>query len=184
MDIKNLEIAEVKLFTPRKFSDARGFFVESFRSDTFKKAVNDDIEFVQDNHSFSAPIYTVRGLHFQTPPHAQGKLVRCTRGRILDVAVDARKGSPTYGKYVKAELSADNGVQIYVPAGFLHGFATLEENCEVQYKCTDYYAPECDGNVVWNDPTLNIDWGFDAALAILSDKDRNAPSFSDFESPF
>lgn len=178
------EIEGVILITPRKFTDDRGFFYESFRQNVFAEAAKSNDVFVQDNHSFSETQYTVRGLHYQSPPFAQGKLVRCTQGRVFDVAVDVRRGSSTYGKYVSAILSAENMTQIYVPPGFLHGFATLEPNCEVQYKCTNYYHPDHDGNIMWNDSDIAIDWGFDNRLAVVSQKDAGAPSFSNFVSPF
>ncbi|MGB0906170.1 MAG: dTDP-4-dehydrorhamnose 3,5-epimerase [Maricaulaceae bacterium] len=184
MQFTSLKIADVIRVQTRRFGDDRGWFSETFKTSTFNEKVNKNISFVQDNHSFSAPVYTVRGLHYQSPPHAQGKLVRCPRGSILDVAVDIRRGSPTYGQWVSEVLSAENGTQLWVPEGFLHGFATLETDTEVQYKCTDYYAPECDGNIAWNDPTIGIDWGFDAGLAVLSNKDKVAPTFDTFESPF
>jgi len=139
---------------------------------------------VQENHSLSQHAYTVRGLHFQRPPFAQGKLVRCSRGSIIDVAVDVRVGSSTYGKHVKAELSAENNAQLWVPEGFLHGFVTLEKDTEVQYKCTNYYSPECDGTILWNDPILAIDWTVRSYQACLSDKDKAAQGFSSFQSPF
>lgn len=135
---------------------------------------------MQDNHSYSGPRHTLRGLHYQRPPRAQDKLVRCTRGAVLDVTVDVRKGAPGYGQHVAVELSAESGTQLYVPKGFLHGFLTLTEDCEVQYKCSDIYAPECDGAVAWD--SLGIDWGTDAP--VLSEKDAKAPHFSDFDSPF
>ena len=184
MNVQDLNIPDVKLITPRRFGDARGFFMETFKQRQFNTVIGQEIEFVQDNHSFSSPIYTVRGLHYQSPPRTQGKLVRCTRGRILDVAVDVRKDSSTFGQHVKAEISAENGTQIWVPAGFLHGFVTLEPNTEVLYKCTDYYAPEYDGNVFWNDPNLDIGWGFDVDKAIVSAKDADAPMYNTFDSPF
>ena len=184
MNIQSLAIPDIKILTPRIFEDSRGYFMEAFNAEKFSAVTAKPAPFIQDNHSFSAAIYTVRGLHYQSPPYAQGKLVRCSRGRILDVAVDIRIGSPTFGQHVTAELSADNAQQLWVPSGFLHGFATLEPNTEVQYKCTNLYAPECDGNILWNDPCLNIDWGFDPKLACLSDKDILAPKFADFKSPF
>ena len=177
MNIETLNIPAVKLLTLKKFGDSRGFFMETFRQDVFNAAIGESIEFVQDNHSFSKDIYTVRGLHYQSPPHAQGKLIRCTQGSVLDIAVDARRDSPTYGQHVKAILSAENTCQLYIPAGFLHGFATLMPNTEIQYKCTDYYAPECDGSILWNDPDIGINWGFSDAQAVLSEKDRSAPPF-------
>ncbi len=142
-----------------------------------------DTDFVQDNHSVSAAVNTVRGLHFQSPPHAQAKLVRCGRGRLFDVAVDIRKGSPTFGQWVGYELSFENGQQLLIPEGFLHGFATHEPDTEIIYKCSDYYAPECDGAVRFDDPDLGIDWGL-GGDAILSDKDANAPLMAQFDSPF
>ena len=183
LEIVELAIPEVKLVTPKRFGDDRGFFSETYNAQRFKDA-GITVDFVQDNHSYSAPAGTVRGLHYQAPPFAQSKLVRVLRGRILDVAVDVRKGSPTYGKWVSAELSAENGVQIYVPQGFLHGFATLEPDCEIAYKVDNYYSSECDGAVLWNDPDLAIDWGIDPATATLSAKDAAAPRFSAFSSPF
>ena len=168
------------MITPRRFGDARGWFCETWNKAAFEDAGLNMPEFLQDNHSYSAPRHTLRGLHYQRPPRAQDKLVRCSRGAILDVAVDAREGSPRYGQWVAVELSAGNGAQLYVPKGFLHGFLTLTEDCEVQYKCTDSYAPECDGAVRWD--SLGIDWGTDAP--VLSDKDACAMPFAQFDSPF
>ena len=139
---------------------------------------------VQDNHSLSMQTGTVRGLHFQSPPHAQAKLVRCGRGAFFDVAVDIRRGSPTYGQWVGAELSYENGKQMLVPAGFLHGFATRQPETEIIYKCSDYYAPECDGAVRFDCPTIGIDWGLGDLEPVLSDKDAAAPGLADFDSPF
>ena len=173
----------VLVLTPDRFGDKRGFFCESWNRHTMA-AAGIDIDFVQDNHSFSAKAGTVRGLHFQAPPHAQAKLVRCGRGRLFDVAVDIRRGSPSYGQWVGAELSFENGRQLLIPAGFLHGFATLEDETEIIYKCSDYYAPECDGAVRFDDPDIGIDWGIDISAAVLSDKDAAAPLLRDFESPF
>ncbi|KCZ89261.1 MULTISPECIES: dTDP-4-dehydrorhamnose 3,5-epimerase [Hyphomonas] len=183
LKVESLAIPDVKLVTPPRFGDDRGFFSETYNAQRFKEA-GIDADFVQDNHSLSAKRGTVRGLHYQAPPFAQAKLVRVLRGAIIDVAVDVRKGSPTYGKWVSAELSAQNGVQIYVPRGFLHGFATLEPDTEIAYKVDNYYSKECDGAVLWNDPTLAIDWGIPSAEAVLSDKDAAAPAFADFETPF
>lgn len=183
LKVEALAIPEVKLVTPPRFGDDRGFFSETYNAQRFKDA-GIDADFVQDNHSLSAQKGTVRGLHFQAPPFAQAKLVRVLRGSILDVAVDVRKGSPTYGKWVSAELSAQNGVQIYIPRGFLHGFATLEPDTEIAYKVDNYYSRECDGAVFWNDPALAIDWGIPADEAMLSEKDARAQSFADFDSPF
>lgn len=142
-----------------------------------------DTPFVQDNLSLSRPVGTLRGIHFQTPPHGQDKLVRCARGRILDVAVDLRRDSPTYGRWVGAELSADNGRQLLVPIGFGHAFVTLEPDCEVAYKCTALYAPGSDGGVRWDDPAIGIDWPLEGE-PVLSDKDRVQPLLTDFDSPF
>jgi dTDP-4-dehydrorhamnose 3,5-epimerase len=177
------QIDGVLLITPKRFSDTRGFFVETYNAERFRAAGIADI-FVQDNHSLSVAAGTVRGLHYQAPPRAQAKLVRVIKGAVIDVAVDARKGSPTYGKHVRAHLSADNGAQLLVPAGFLHGFATLERDTEVVYKVSDFYSGAHDGSVRWNSPELGIDWGIDPAAAVLSDKDAGAVAFSDFVSPF
>ena len=180
MQIDRTPLDGVLLITPRRFGDSRGWFSETWNKPVWAEAGLALPDFVQDNHSYSGPRHTLRGLHYQRPPRAQDKLVRCTRGVILDVAVDVRKGSPGYGQHVAIELSAESGTQLYVPKGFLHGFLTLTEDCEMQYKCSDIYAPECDGAVAWD--SLGIDWGTDAPL--LSAKDANAPLFSDFDSPF
>ncbi len=180
MQIEKTALPEVMVITPRRFGDDRGWFSETWNKAALAAAELSLPDFVQDNHSYSGPRHTLRGLHFQRPPHAQAKLVRCSRGVILDVAVDARRGSRRYGQWVAAELSAENGAQLFVPAGFLHGFLTLTPDCEVQYKCSDYYAPECDGSVRWD--SLGIDWGTDTP--ILSEKDAAAIAFTDFESPF
>lgn len=184
MKIQRFDIDGPVLFTPRRFEDDRGYFSETFRQSIFDEAVGSGTNFVQDNQSLSIKKGTIRGLHFQIPPHAQGKLVRCTQGAVMDVAVDARKGSPSYGQHIRAELTAENGAQLWVPVGFLHGFATLTDHAMVQYKCTDYYAAECDGNVRWDDPDLDIDWGLGDTPAVLSEKDQTAPRFADFASPF
>lgn len=183
LKVEPLEIEDVKLLTPPRFGDARGFFSETYNARAFQ-AAGIAAEFCQDNHSYSAPAFTVRGLHYQAPPFAQAKLVRVLRGAIVDVAVDVRPGSPSYGKWVRAELSAETGVQIFVPRGFLHGFATLEPDTEVAYKVDAYYSKESDGAVYWNDEMLGIDWGIDPAKAVLSDKDAGAPRFVEFKSPF
>lgn len=183
MEIVETGLAGLKILTPARFGDARGFFSESYsRFELAKHGIY--VEFVQDNHSMSAKLGTVRGLHFQAPPHAQAKLVRCGRGRIFDVAVDIRVGSPTYGKWAGAELSHDNGRQMLVPEGFLHGFVTREDNSEIIYKCSDYYAPECDGAVRFDDPAIGIDWGIAMKDAVLSDKDVNAPLLANLNNPF
>ena len=183
LKVEPLAIPDVKVVTPPRFGDDRGFFSETYNAQRFREA-GIDADFVQDNHSLSARKGTVRGLHFQAPPFAQAKLVRVLRGAIVDVAVDVRRGSPTYGKWVSAELSAENGAQIYVPRGFLHGFATLEPDTEIAYKVDNYYSKECDGAVLWNDETLAIDWGIPAAEAVLSEKDAAAQRFADFDTPF
>lgn len=180
MQIQRLAIDGVLLIQPRRFGDARGWFCETWNPRALQDAGAALPDFVQDNHSYSAPRHTLRGLHYQRPPHAQDKLVRCSRGAILDVAVDVRAGSPSYGQWVAQELSAENGAQLFVPKGFLHGFLTLTDDCEVQYKCSDYYAPECDGAVRWD--SVGIDWGTDAP--VLSDKDAQAVAFTRFETPF
>ena len=184
MKITQLNINGLFLIEPSRFGDERGYFSELFRQDKFDAATNTKLSFVQDNFSLSKEKGTVRGLHFQSPPFGQGKLVRCSRGEIVDVAVDARKGSKTYGQHYKVVLSAENGLQLWVPEGFLHGFATLVDDCEIAYKVTNFYSSECDGNVLWNDPDLGIDWGIDPATATISEKDKVAPLFKDFKSPF
>jgi dTDP-4-dehydrorhamnose 3,5-epimerase len=170
------------LLEPARFGDERGFFSESWNAKRMADA-GIDLDFVQDNHSLSAAVNTVRGLHFQSPPHAQAKLVRCGQGALFDVAVDIRRGSDTFGQWVGFELTAQNGLQLLIPAGFLHGFSTRAPNTEIIYKCTDYYAPECDGAVRFDDPDLGIDWGLSGA-AVLSEKDAKAPLMADFDSPF
>ncbi len=166
------------LVQPKRYGDHRGFVLETYSSRDFAAlGVADD--FVQDNHSLSAAAGTVRGLHFQLPPHAQAKLVRVLRGRILDIAVDLRRSSPHYGRHVAAELSAENAVQLYVPPGFAHGFCTLEADTEVAYKLTDFYAPECDRGLAWDDPALALPWPVRPAEAQLSDKDRRQPLLAD-----
>src|SRR6056297_1252645 len=182
LKVTETKLPGVLLLEPRRFGDERGFFSESWSRKTFS-AHGIDTDFVQDNHSVSAAVNTVRGLHFQSPPHAQAKLVRCGRGRLFDVAVDIRKGSPTFGQWVGYELSFANGQQLLIPEGFLHGFSTREPDTEIIYKCSDYYAPECDGAVRFDDPDLAIDWGL-SGDAILSDKDANAPLMAQFDSPF
>ena len=174
----------VQLIEPHRFGDARGWFTEVYSEPAFTQR-GIASRFVQDNHSLSVPCYTLRGLHFQTPPHGQDKLVRCIRGRIFDVAVDVRKGSPTWGQWVGAELSAANGLQLYIPIGFAHGFLTLEGNCEVTYKCSETYAPNYDGGIRWDDPAIAIDWPVPlGSMPELSTKDQAQPLLADFESPF
>ncbi|MEK4698526.1 dTDP-4-dehydrorhamnose 3,5-epimerase [Solibacillus sp. FSL R7-0668] len=175
-------LQDTYIIEPTVFGDRRGFFMESYNKETFKK-LGIDIEFVQDNHSLSETKGTLRGLHYQLEPKAQTKLVRCTRGAILDVIVDIRKGSPTFGKWEAFELTAENKKQLLVPKGFLHGFYTLEENSEVQYKVDEYYSAECDRSVKWDDSTLNIDWQI-SAIPVLSKKDEDAVSFAKMENNF
>lgn len=180
MRIEQTPLAGVLLMTPARHGDARGFFSESWNRRTLLEAGVALPEFVQDNHSLSHEAGTVRGLHYQAPPHAQGKLVRCGRGRLFDVAVDARRGSPTYGQWFGAELSFENGRQLWIPVGFLHGFVTREPDTEIVYKCTAHYDRKADGAVAWD--SLGIDWG--VSDPVLSDKDRAAPAFADWQSPF
>lgn len=180
MKVEPTALPGVMILSPARFGDARGWFSETWNAQRMA-AAGLDVDFVQDNHSMSAAVGTLRGLHYQAPPHAQDKLVRCTRGAILDVAVDIRRGAPTYGHWVAVDLTADNGRQLLVPKGFLHGFVTRAPETEVQYKCSDYYAPDCDGSVRWD--SLGIDWGL-AGDPVLSAKDAGAVAFADFQSPF
>lgn len=173
----------VYLIETRRYDDNRGWFSETFVDRRWREN-GVDAHFVQDNHSYSASAGTIRGIHFQTPPHAQAKLVRCVRGRIFDYAVDLRGGSPTYGKYVAAELSAKNGSQLYIPIGFGHAFITLERNCEVIYKVSDYYVPECDGGIRWDCPEIGINWPLPGKVPSLSSKDSKLPTLAEFSSPF
>jgi dTDP-4-dehydrorhamnose 3,5-epimerase len=165
-----------------RHNDNRGYFAETYSHRKYLE-LGIDVEFVQDNHSFSREVGTLRGLHFQSPPHAQAKLVRCGRGAIFDVAVDIRRGSLTYGQWEGYELTAKTGDQLYIPVGFAHGFVTLEPDSEIVYKCSDYYAPETEGAVLWNDSDIGINWPAETD-PILSDKDAVAPLFSDLENPF
>jgi dTDP-4-dehydrorhamnose 3,5-epimerase len=174
-------LSGVLILTPRRFSDERGFFSESWNRRSLEEAGVHLPEFVQENHSFSRQAGTLRGLHYQAPPHAQGKLVRCGRGRLFDVAVDARRGSPTYGRWFGTELSFENGRQLWVPAGFLHGLLTRDPDTEVIYKCTAHYAPEAEGEVRWD--SVGIDWGLEGE-PLLSEKDAAAVPFEAFDSPF
>lgn len=175
--------AQVQLITPRRFADDRGWFMETF-SNRMMESAGIDAHFVQDNHSLSRSAGTIRGIHFQRPPHAQAKLVRCVRGRIMDYAIDLRAGSPTYGQHFGTELSADNGAQLFVPVGYGHAFITLEPDTEVVYKVSGAYAPECDGGIRWDDPTIAIAWPLPPAGATLSAKDRALPTLDAFDSPF
>ncbi|MCP5037512.1 MAG: dTDP-4-dehydrorhamnose 3,5-epimerase [Rhodobacteraceae bacterium] len=182
MKIEETELPGVVILTPRRFEDNRGFFAEIWNHARLAEA-GISVDFVQDNHSVSRAKATLRGLHFQAPPHAQDKLVRCGRGRIFDVAVDIRTGSPTYGKWVGAELSFENGRQLFIPKGFLHGFVSREAESEIVYKVSDIYAPDCEGDIRWNDPDIGIDWGLEGD-PVLSQKDGVAPFLADFKSPF
>ncbi len=173
----------VKLIRTRRFGDDRGWFAETW-SDKRAAAEGIDLRFVQDNQSRSTFVGTIRGIHFQAPPHAQAKLVRCLKGRILDYAIDLRAGSPTYGRHVVAELTEDNGDQLFVPVGYGHAFVTLTPDAEVAYKVSDIYAPQCEGGILWSDPDLGIDWPLPETGAVLSDKDLILPTLADFDSPF
>lgn len=181
MNIIKTEIEDVLIIEPKVFGDHRGWFTEIYSKEKFKE-LGIDIDFIQDNHSFSVQKGTLRGLHFQMNPKAQTKLVRCTKGGILDVAVDIREGSPTYKKWVAVELTEENKKQLLLPKGFAHGFITLTDNVEVQYKVDEYYSPEDDRSIRFDDPELNIDWGTDRP--ILSEKDLNAPMLSESDANF
>ncbi len=182
-DFTPLALPEVILVTPRRFGDGRGYFCETYVKPRFE-AAGIRADFIQDNESLSATPGTVRGLHMQAPPFAQAKLVRVLKGAIFDVAVDVRKGSPTYGQWVGATLTAEKGEQLFVPQGFAHGFATLAPDTHVAYKVDGLYDRDSERGIVWNDPDLAIDWGIDGDAAVLSDKDKVLPRFKDFDSPF
>ena len=176
-------MAGVTLIKPRRFGDDRGWFSETY-SRKAAAALGITDEFVQDNQSLSRTPGTLRGLHFQTPPHGQAKLVRCLRGRIMDYAVDVRRGSPSWGQHVSVELTAANGWQLYVPVGYAHAFLTLEPDTEVAYKVSDVYAPDCDGGIRFDDPAIGIAWPLSADKLVLSEKDRTLPRLAEFASPF
>lgn len=178
MDIAALAIPDVKIIRPKKFGDHRGFFSETYSKRAFE-AAGLLLDFVQDNQSLSAEAGTVRGLHYQTPPFAQDKLLRVVRGAVFDVAVDIRRDSPTFGQHVSAVISAADWNQILVPVGFAHGFCTLEPNTEVIYKVTNFYSPQHDRGILWNDPDLGIAWPVGAGQALLSDKDLKNPRLSE-----
>ena len=183
MQVEHLNIPDVRLLSPRKHGDRRGFFSETYN----RKALavfGIDIDFVQDNHSYSADKGTVRGLHFQTPPFAQDKLVRVARGAVFDIAVDLRRSSPTYGRHVSAVLTAEAWNQILVPIGFAHGFMTLEPDTEVIYKVSNYYAPDHDKGLLWNDPALGINWPISDDEAVFSEKDGKLPRLAELVTPF
>jgi dTDP-4-dehydrorhamnose 3,5-epimerase len=183
MNVASLSIPDVKMLEPERFGDQRGFFSETYNRRTLARC-GIELEFVQDNHSLSRPKGTIRGLHYQSPPFAQDKLVRVIRGSILDVAVDLRQGSPTYAKHVAAVISAKAWNQMLVPIGFAHGFCTLEADTEIIYKTTNYYSPEHDHGVLWKDPDLGIEWPVSEETAVLSSKDRCLPRLSEIVSPF
>lgn len=182
MNVIKTDIEGVVIIEPRIFEDARGYFFESFSQREFEEKVG-KVVFVQDNESKSS-YGVMRGLHFQRPPFTQSKLVRCVKGAVLDVAVDLRKGSPTYGKHVAVELTEDNHRQFFIPQGFAHGFAVLSDEAVFQYKCDNFYAPQADGGISILDESLGIDWKIPTEKAILSDKDTKHPLLKDFESPF
>ncbi len=182
MEVINTGIEGVVIIEPRIFRDTRGYFFESYSKREFDEKVR-PVDFVQDNESCSTR-GVMRGLHFQRPPFAQSKLVRCVKGAVLDVAVDIRKGSPTYGHHVAVELTEENHRQFFVPRGFAHGFAVLSDIAVFQYKCDNYYAPQADGGISIADTSLGIDWRIDPATAILSEKDTRHPLLKDFDSPF
>ena len=183
MQFQDTAIPAVKIVTPKKFGDARGFFSEVYKQSDWRNA-GLDLTFVQDNHSMSAPVGALRGLHFQTPPFAQAKLVRVVRGRILDVAVDIRKSSPTFGRHVAVELSHENWRQVLIPVGFAHGFITLEPDTEVLYKVTALYAPAHDCGLAWDDPDLGIAWPLPPSGPLLSDRDKTWPRLRDLPDVF
>lgn len=182
MEVIKTAIEGVYIIEPKVFGDARGYFFESFSEREFKEKLG-DIRFVQDNESMSK-FGVMRGLHFQRPPYAQSKLVRCVKGEVMDVAVDIRKGSPTYGQHVAVRLSADNHLQFFIPQGFAHGFSVLSESVIIQYKCNEFYHPEADGGISILDESLDIDWGITLEEALLSEKDTKHPKLADFDSPF
>ena len=183
MDKRNLDLPGLVMLRPRRFSDSRGYFAEIYNERTFA-AIGISAKFVQDNQSFSAKLGTIRGLHFQLPPAAQAKLVRVLQGRVYDVAVDLRVGSPTYGRWVGETLTAEGGEQMFVPRGFAHAFCTLEPDTVVAYKVDDFYAPASDSGLIWNDPVLAIKWPVAPNEVVLSDKDHKLGGFASFVSPF
>ncbi len=182
MNLIKTDIEGVVILEPRVFTDARGYFFESYNKKVFEELVG-LVNFVQDNESCSSR-GVMRGLHFQRPPHAQAKLVRCVQGSVLDVAVDIRKGSPTYGKHVSCLLTEQNHRQFFIPRGFAHGFAVLSDTAVFQYKCDNYYCPEADGGISITDTSLGIDWQLELSEAILSEKDKRHPLLANFDSPF
>jgi len=181
MEIKETSLGGAYLITPKVFQDERGFFMETYSKKNFEEA-GIKVDFVQDNHSLSVSKGVLRGLHFQLQPNTQSKLVRVTRGSVYDVIVDLRKDSPTFGKWEGFTLSAENFLMLFIPQGFAHGFCTMEDNTEFQYNCDNFYAPESEGGIIWNDPTLGIDWPVEDP--ILAEKDKKHPTFKEFNSPF
>ena len=182
MNFNKTDIPEILIIEPKLFGDERGYFLESFNKNTFEENIG-EVNFVQDNESKSSK-GVIRGLHFQKPPYTQAKLVRCIEGEVLDVAVDIRKGSPTYGKYVAVKLSGENKKQLFVPRGFAHGFAVLSDTAIFAYKVDNIYAPEYDAGLHWNDPKINIKWGINEEDILVSKKDLKLPFLSELESPF
>lgn len=182
MDVIKTDIEGVVILEPRLFEDERGYFFEAFSEREFTEKVR-ECHFVQENEAYST-YGVVRGLHFQRPPHAQSKLVRVVKGRVLDVVVDIRKGSPTFGKHIAVELSAENHRQLFIPRGFAHGYSVLSEEALLEYKCDNYYAPASEGAILWNDPALAIDWQLPTESVILSDKDLKNPALSECEALF
>ena len=182
MNFNKTDIPEILIIEPKLFGDTRGYFLESFNKNTFEENIG-EVNFVQDNESKSSK-GVIRGLHFQKPPYTQAKLVRCIEGEVLDVAVDIRKGSPTYGKYVAVKLSGENKKQLFVPRGFAHGFAVLSDTAIFAYKVDNIYAPEYDAGLHWNDPKINIKWGINEEDILVSKKDLKLPFLSELESPF
>ncbi|MBP5546228.1 MAG: dTDP-4-dehydrorhamnose 3,5-epimerase [Bacteroidales bacterium] len=183
MNVIDTEIEGLKIIEPRIFGDARGYFFESFNERDFAAQTGIEVRFIQDNESKSR-YGVVRGLHFQQPPFAQSKLVRVVKGRVLDVAVDIRRGSPTYGRHVAVELTEENHRQLFLPKGMAHGFAVLSDEVLFQYKCDEYYHPESEGAIAWDDPTLAIDWRLPKGDVLLSEKDSHHPKFNEFVTPF
>lgn len=182
MEVKKTDIEGVVILEPRLFEDERGYFFEAFSEREFAEKVR-ECHFVQENEAYST-YGVVRGLHFQRPPHAQSKLVRVVKGCVLDVVVDIRKGSPTFGKHIAVELSAENHRQLFIPRGFAHGYSVLSEEALLEYKCDNYYAPASEGAIVWNDPALGIDWQIPSESVILSDKDLKNPALAECEALF
>lgn len=184
MNIQETELKDVYIIKPKVFGDNRGWFMETYSAKVLAEH-GIKAQFVQDNQSYSAPKGTLRGLHFQKPPMTQAKLVRCTRGAMIDVAVDIRLGSPTYKKWIGVELSADNKIQLFVPRGFAHGFVTITDDVEVQYKTDNYYAPQTEGSIIYNDPQIGVTWDkWQSGVYTFSAKDKTAPYFKDFTTPF